>query len=259
MLGPRAVDIWMRIGIAFPWLATAVCVLHPAYRAIGQAWLDRLALPHDIMLATCVAELVLAIWILTSRPWWGQTFLQLALLAGFTTILARLEPALLVHPFGVLTKNVPLATLIVARQLHAREGLSERVLWILRGGVGFIWITEGLFPKIAFQTQLELDVVARSGLVTMSPSDFLWWLGVAQASAGALVLLLKPGRILAVLMIGLAFALVALPVLVSLSDPTLWVHPFGPLIKNVPILFATLLIARFSITTGSPYSVSLRA
>jgi hypothetical protein len=243
----------MRVGIAFPWLATAISVLHPAYREIGAAWLARLGVPDDVMFATCAVELVLAIWILSTRPWWVQSALQLTMLASFTAILAWMEPMLLAHPFGVLTKNVPLAMLILARETHARDGLSERTTWLLRAGVAFIWISEGLFPKIALQQQMELDVVARSGLVTMmSPSDFLWWLGVAQAISGAIVLLLRPGRLLAALLIGQAFALVVLPVLVSLHEPTLWVHPFGPLIKNVPILCATLLLARICVHAGRP-------
>ena len=38
--------------------------------------------------------------------------------------------------------------------------------------------------------------------------------------------------------------LVVLPVLVSLHNETLWVHPFGPLIKNVPIIAGTVVLWR---------------
>jgi hypothetical protein len=35
-------------------------------------------------------------------------------------------------------------------------------------------------------------------------------------------------------------------VLVALHEPMLWVHPFGPLTKNVPILAGTWLVLRRS-------------
>jgi DoxX-like family len=37
---------------------------------------------------------------------------------------------------------------------------------------------------------------------------------------------------------------VVLPLLVSWQHPLLWFHPFGPMTKNLPILFGTLLVLR---------------
>ena len=36
--------------------------------------------------------------------------------------------------------------------------------------------------------------------------------------------------------------LVALPLLAGFMDPRLWVHPFEPLFKNVPIIAATVML-----------------
>jgi hypothetical protein len=109
--------------------------------------------------------------------------------------------------------------------------------------MALIWITEGLFPKLLFQQPMELAVVANSGLVPISAPAFLSFLGFAQLASGVLALVLR-GRLLRWLLIAQVAALVVLPALVSWQDPMLWFHPFGPMTKNLPILFGTLGVLR---------------
>lgn len=233
----------LRAGIASIWLATGLLVLHPHYREIGAQQLDRLGLPHWLMFAACAFEVLLGLRVLLARATLATTALQLALVLGFTTILAVSEPMLLVHPFGILSKNVPLLALVVAAYLVEREGWTPRVVRLVRAGVAAIWLTEGLLPKILFQQPMELEVVSRSGLVPIDPSTFLVIMGVLQVASGVAVLALR-GLPLRVVLGGQLAALVALPLLVSFHEPLLWVHPFGPLTKNLPILAGTLIALR---------------
>jgi hypothetical protein len=234
---------WLRWSVAFVWLATGLSVLHPYYREVGHDYLARLGLPDWIMFATCVAEVLLGLRVALGGAATWLTLLQVAMILTFSTILACLEPLLLAHPYGVLTKNLPLLAVIGTCWLLEREGWTRRAYWLLRVGVAVIWITEGLFPKILFQQPLEQQVVAASGLVRTDPATFLTVLGAAETLAGVLVLLL-PGRPLRWLLVCQLAALFVLPVLVSLRELTLWVHPFGPLIKNVPIIVATAVLLR---------------
>lgn len=241
---------WLQVGAASLWLLTAAGVLHPYYRQVGEAWLGRLGLPPWCMWLACAGELVLGVLVLTLRPRRWLTALQLSVVAGFTLTLASLEPMLLVHPFGVLTKNVPFCAVVLAVHLASRDGLGPPACRVLRVGVATVWLTEGLFPKILFQQPLELAVVADSGLVPFSPAVFLVLLGVAQAASGVAVLALR-GRWLALVLGAQAVALVVLPVLVSRFDAMLWFHPFGPLTKNLPILVGTLVILRRCLHSSS--------
>ncbi len=234
---------WLKAGCASIWLLTALGVLHPTYRAIGHEFLTRLGLPDWLMWATCVGELVLAGLILVRPPQTWAFVLQTGAVASFTVILAALEPMLLVHPYGVLSKNYPFLALVAVTWLVAQEGWTARVTWLLRGGMALVWVTEGLFPKLLFQQPLELAVVAGSGLVPMDPAVFLTLLGLAQLLSGLAVLVLR-GWPLWLLLGAQAAALLVLPALVSWQDPSLWVHPFGPMTKNVPIFFGTLLALR---------------
>lgn len=233
----------MRFGVAGIWLATGLLVAHPFYREVGELWLGRLGLGAWPMYLTCVAEVGLGIRLLL-RPWNDTlAWLQIGAMAVFTALLAFADPWLLVHPYGVLTKNLPIVGLILAVRAVETEGWTPRALWTLRLGMAVVWLTEGIFPKVLFQQPLELAVVANSGLVPGDPGDFLAGLGVAQALSGVLALVL-PRRAAAVLLVGQALAVVLLPALVSWQDPLLWVHPFGPMTKNLAVCVGSFVAAR---------------
>lgn len=232
---------WLKVGAASIWFTTALGVLHPFYRSVGAAFLARLGLPDWLMWATCAGELVLAVLVVALPPKTWLFVAQAGPVVVFTLILAGLEPMLLAHPYGVLSKNYPFLALVTATWLLGREGWTSRVTWILRGGMALVWVTEGVVPKLLFQQPMELAVVEGSGLVPFSPSTFLVLLGLAQAASGVLALVLK-GRPLQALLVAQVGALVVLPALVSWQDPTLWVHPFGPMTKNFPIAFGTLMV-----------------
>jgi hypothetical protein len=241
---PRIVDSrWLRWSVAFVWLATGLGVLHPYYRAFGTDYLARLNLPPWIMIATCVAEVLLGLRVALGSAATWISLLQTILIVGFTAILAVLEPSMLVDPFGLLAKNLPLLAVIGTAWLLEREAWSRRAHWLLRGGLAAIWVTEGLFPKILFQNPAEATLVADSGLVAGDPADFLRLLGACELALGV-ALLLTHGWLFKGLLIGLLIALVGLPLLITLQQPLLWLHPFGPFIKNVPILAGTWVLIR---------------
>lgn len=238
-----AEDRALRASVAFVWLATGLLVLTPGYREVGGAYLSDLGLPLWLMPATCAAEVMLGLGLLVLPMSAPLALLQLGLMAGFTLILAVHEPLLLAHPFGVLTKNLAIVACVLVAWKGRTEGWSPRVGWALRLGAALPWFTEGLFPKILFQQPIELAVVAGSPFSWGDPAVFLRVLGAAQVLSFVAALTLR-GRPLQVLLWLQAAALLLLPLLVSLELPELWVHPFGPLIKNVPILTATLLWSR---------------
>lgn len=229
----------LKVGTASIWLLTALGVLHPYYRQVGHEWLSRLGLPDALMWPTCAGELALALAILALPPKGWLMTLQMGAVGFFTLILAALDWHLLVHPFGMLSKNGPFMGLVFATWLIAREGWTSRATWLLRAAMALVWMTEGLFPKILFQQPMELAVVANSGLVPISASVFLTIMGVAQVVSGVLALLLR-GRPLRWLLWAQIIGLVLLPLLVSWQDPNLWFHPFGPMTKNIPLIIGTL-------------------
>ncbi len=240
-LDAQRASCWLRCSVAAVWFATGVLVVHPHYRKVGADYLAMSGLPEWLMYLACAIEVVLAVIIVRSAANGLLTLLQIVAICGFTTVLALADPMLLVHPFGMLTKNIPMLSCIaVAWSLH-RSGWTARNLQVLRMGMAIIWITEGLFPKILFQQPMELEVVANSGLVPMDPGLFLVGMGAAQIVAGVAAMLLR-GRVLSILLCLQLGALLVLPVLVAPDDASTWVHPFGPATKNIPIVAGTLVV-----------------
>jgi hypothetical protein len=210
-------------------------------------YLARLHLPPWIMTATCLAEVILGIRVALGSAATWLSLLQTILIVGFTAILALVEPWMLVDPFGMLAKNLPMLAVIGTAWLVEREGWSRRAHGFLLGGLASIWIVEGLFPKILFQNPAELTVVADSGLVPGDPGDFLVFMGACQLASGV-ALLLTDGWLRRLLLIGQLAALIGLPLLITLQQPLWWFHPFGPFTKNLPIIAGTWVLFRRSQT-----------
>jgi hypothetical protein len=169
--------------------------------------------------------------------------LQAAMIVIFTIILGIADPPLLVDPFGVLTKNVALLSLVITPWLLEREGWTPRALWILRIGMASIWFLDGLFPCLLFQSEKLRDLLASLGL----PADQTGWLlglaGGLQAFFAVLVLVLR-GGLLRLLLLAQILGVVVITVLVTRFDPLLWFHPFGPITKNIPIFVGTVVVLR---------------
>jgi uncharacterized membrane protein YphA (DoxX/SURF4 family) len=107
----------------------------------------------------------------------------------------------------------------------------------LRAGLGFIWVYEGLVLKLLLPaSDLERGVVAASGLV---PNGFdapvLQVLGVMEIILGFMVLLGLQQRLLCFVQ---GAVVVFFIIAISVKHPETLAHPFGLLVKNVPILGA---------------------
>lgn len=234
-------SLWLKIGVASVWLTTGVLVVHPTYRSIGASYLGRMGLPSWLMPLTCAFEVALAFRVALGRASGWVTLLQISMVSSFTAILAFAEPKLLVSPFGMLTKNVPIVAAVAVAWLLEREGFTRRAQWLLRAGMASVWITEGLFPKILFQQSEELWIAEQTGLAFGKPALLLTLIGVAQLASGVAVLLLK-GRWLRLVLGAQIAGLVVLPIVVSWFVPWMWFHPFGPFTKNIPVVLGTLLV-----------------
>jgi hypothetical protein len=232
----------LRFAIAFIWLATGLGVLHPYYRDVGREYLvERLQLPELLMYLACALEVVLGLYVLLAPPRRWLTLAQVALIAFYTLVLAVVEPQLLVHPFGVLSKNVTLAALIVTAQLVENEGWTSTARWTLLAGLAFIWVWEGVMVCVLSQPRALREILVVTHLDEEQRRLLLIATGVAALAPGGVALLLLPDRWLRWLLALQALGLVIICVLVTWYDARLWFHPFGPISKNVPLIAGTLL------------------
>ncbi len=238
----EAASRWLRGSVALVWLASGVLVLHPFYREVTASYLEPLGVGPWFSWAAGGAAVLVAVRVARGPSSTWLVVGQISAVAALSLALAISEPMLLVHPMGVLTKNLPLVAALGTAWLLEREGWSRRATWLLRAGMAVIWITEGIFPKILFQQEMELAIARQSPFVFIDPSLFLTLLGAAQALSGVLALALR-GRPLQALLVAQGVALIALPILASWNDAQPWVDPLGPLTKTAPIAVGTFVLA----------------
>jgi hypothetical protein len=117
----------------------------------------------------------------------------------------------------------------------------------LRLSLVFVWLAT------AVVSVLELDGQSRALLVSAGVSDPVWITvlvlgGAALDTVLGLALLLRPCR--TVFALALAGMLLMTAIATVLS-PVLWLHPLGPLTKNIPLAAALWLLYKES-TQESP-------
>jgi hypothetical protein len=232
---------WLRFALAFIWLATGLGYLHPYYREVGANYLTRLGLPSWVMAATCVFEIVLGLRLLWAPAGTWLTLLQAAMIGAFTLILAVLDPAMMASPYGMLTKNVPLVSLVAVLWLVERNGWTPAAVWTLRAGMASIWLLEGLLPCLLFPQPKLRELLTVTGMTYLDPNLELRIIGALQILLAVGVVVLS-GWPLRMLLVAQLVGLVVISTLAAWSNPQLLVHPFGPVTKNVCIFIGTALL-----------------
>jgi uncharacterized membrane protein YphA (DoxX/SURF4 family) len=127
-----------------------------------------------------------------------------------------------------------------ASRVHgACEPPLRRLKIAARLGLGFVWVWEGLVPKILNQTPAEVEMVRHSGLWWVSPEITLQWLGAAMILAGLIVMSGIKER-LAVLVA--TAAVLILMVLVIRNEPASVVDPYGGLAKDACLFVCAAVV-----------------
>lgn len=110
----------LRASLVVVWLATAVVSvweLHGQSRVLlaglPAAWTEGNTswLPTAIILAGAAADAVLALW-LALRPGRKAYGAALLMMLAMTLLATAIKPAWWLHPFGPLTKNLPIAAIL---------------------------------------------------------------------------------------------------------------------------------------------------
>ena len=116
----RASAQLLRASLVVVWLATAVVSvweLHGQSRellaGLPTAWAEGHApwLPTAIILAGAAADAVLGLW-LALRPGRKAYGAALLMMLAMTVLATAIQPAWWLHPFGPLTKNLPIAAIL---------------------------------------------------------------------------------------------------------------------------------------------------
>jgi hypothetical protein len=118
--------------------------------------------------------------------------------------------------------------------------LSRNDLSLLRYSLVFVWLATALVSVWELQGQ-SLGLLAAAGIHKPLVAQGLVWAGAGADLVLAVALCCKPGRAT----YGAALVLMAAMTLVAtVLDASLWLHPLGPLTKNVPIAAVLWVLAK---------------
>jgi uncharacterized protein YbjT (DUF2867 family) len=121
---------------------------------------------------------------------------------------------------------------------------SARLGWllpILRASVALVFIVTGIVSFGVYPLESSVDLVVRTG----APASVAPWLVYAGAALdlalGVLVFVLR-GRARRWLWRAQAALILVYSAIVTWRLPEFWLHPYGPMLKNVPLLAAIWLL-----------------
>lgn len=106
---------------------------------------------------------------------------------------------------------------------------------VLRFSLGFLWLWSGVQPALT-AVDVSLDLLGRTGIAAE-------WQAAAFYTSSALdvffgILCFTKFRNYRLLWLAQFVVVLGYSMIVACRLPEMWLHPFAPLVKNVPILAA---------------------
>src|SRR5690606_24786813 len=105
---------------------------------------------------------------------------------------------------------------------------------LMRWTLAFMWVATGIISLWLYPRELSMQMLGRVGLRGGLAEAALWSAALLDFALGAALLLVSRWRT-QVYLAQLALVL-GYTIIISLWLPEQWLHPFGPVLKNVPLL-----------------------
>lgn len=121
-------------------------------------------------------------------------------------------------------------------------GLEMRLQWLLplmRGSLALMWIITGVLSAGIYPVAASLEMLARTGLHGAWGLIALYGAALLDLAFGVATLAMRRRQWLYRAQLGL---IAAYTVLITLHLPEYWLHPFGPILKNIPVMAMILAL-----------------
>jgi len=122
-----------------------------------------------------------------------------------------------------------------AERWHARLYFLRPLLNI---SIALVWLWTGIVSAFLYPAHDSYQMLERVGITGDLAPWTLYGASMADFVLGILVLSRWRLRLVAALQIGIMLAYM---LVISFCLPEFWLHPFGPLLKNLPLLMAILV------------------
>lgn len=108
----------------------------------------------------------------------------------------------------------------------------------IRLSLAAVWLVTGALSLGIYPLEDSLALLGRIGLVGMSALIALYLGAITDIVLGLLTLFVRSKS----LWITQGLLILAYALIISIGMPEFWLHPFGPLLKNLPILVLLWLL-----------------
>lgn len=118
--------------------------------------------------------------------------------------------------------------------------MHPRELTAIRITLATIWLVTGVLSLGIYPKQASMDLLARVGLYDAAALTVLYLASAMNIVLGLLTLFLHKRM----LWLFQAMIIVFYTLLITLWLPEFWLHPFGPILKNIAVLMLLWLLYR---------------
>jgi hypothetical protein len=130
----------------------------------------------------------------------------------------------------------------IAKSESDAAALQAKLRWLLptlRVGISSVWIWTGIVSFGVFPVEESYQLLAKTGVTGALAPVMLYGAAALDILFGIATLALKRRRWLWLAQISL---ILLYTVIITIKLPEFWLHPYGPLIKNIPMLLAIYLL-----------------
>ena len=136
----------------------------------------------------------------------------------------------------------PVEAFVTPDEAAAASG-NATLAWVqplLRVSIAIVWIWTGVVSLGLYPPAESYALLARLGVTGTLATLALYGAALLDIALGVGVLVLRERRWI---WIGQIIVMLGYTVLISIWLPEWWLHPYGPMIKNLPLIVATMLLA----------------
>ena len=112
---------------------------------------------------------------------------------------------------------------------------------MLRLIIGFVWIWSGVVSAFLYPQPLGLELLHEVGIPVGVDVPLLYLASFLDIGIGLLTIV---GYRLQALFVFQIIVIVVYTILLTLLAPYHWLHPFGPVLKNVPLVVSIYILSR---------------
>jgi len=130
----------------------------------------------------------------------------------------------------------------IARNEARPESILARLAWLaplLRASIALVWIVTGVLSVGIYPVAESYLLLAQVGVTGLLATTMLYGAGILDLGLGVATLALRRRRWLWRLQ---AAIILGYTLIITWKLPEFWLHPYGPILKNLPLLAAIWLL-----------------